>query len=155
MNNIKIDWFSLQHGIQAWTPIDDTTEKSSATDEGECKMSRNDRSVMLQCEHCSAFYKTIGAFERHQNAHKVSLELNSKFDCDLCGFPSISAKTLKNHKRRAHPHHSKQISSKKLPLTCPVCQKTFSWPHILKVHMIVVSMQVKYSNQLSTIWIFV
>lgn len=91
---------------------------------------------MLQCEQCTAFYKTTPAFERHQNTHKLSLELDNKFDCDLCGFPAICEKSLANHKRRVHQPHSMH--------TCSICGHKVRSIAQLKMHM------QKYHKQVHT-----
>ncbi|CAL8109923.1 unnamed protein product [Orchesella dallaii] len=84
-------------------------------------------SELYTCKICKSVYKSHRGYHRHQQEHRISKELNHKYDCEICSFPNSCERKLRYHKKRAH----QEI----VMIKCSICSYEALRPKQLRLHM--------------------
>lgn len=104
---------------------EDAEDSGDVTLNNESQINDDENNYLYRCDVCNVGYKCARGLKRHEEDHRISLQIGHKYDCAECGFPASTKRRLNYHRQRAHFD----------PLACHICDQHMQGHEELKLHL--------------------
>lgn len=119
-SNVKVEELDIDDG----DPLDEYEEDEKEFENAEQGTAAQDPEGAIQCDVCKRTFNR----KRALKAHMESIHEKRTFSCKICGKTMGWRKTLQRHMKSHEENYYKH--------KCDLCDKTFSRPSHLRLHMI-------------------